>query len=267
MVCHWQDMGHVLLSIYSEVVCASLYSGQWQRYGLSVPDIQATVRVPFQPYTFFNAPDAPQPTGIEVFAALDHGWGVTGLYKYIGGDLQLTNLSIYRVATGPGLAINAATLRRVPVKAMHDAAWQELERARQDDTQFVDPGPLDPAFLGPNTIITAPHGLARLQYETTRAALQAAPRRKELTVVQQGYLEVAATYSRLPSASRADVADALGITPQAVHDGLYGARRWGYLTRPGQGARGGRLTELGAKLAAEYLTRSGRLRKTRKALR
>jgi hypothetical protein len=233
-----------------------------------VADIQATVLSPFRPFTF-NGPDASQPAGIEVtvqvFAALDRGWGVTGWYKHIGGDLQLTNLSIYKVATGPGLAINAATLRSVPVKAMHDAAWREMERARQDDTPFVDPGPPDPAFLGPNTIFTALPGMARLEHEAMRAALQAAPRHKELTVIQQGYLEVAAMHARLQPSSRAEVADALGITPQAVHDGLYGARRWGYLTRPGQGASGGRLTELGAKLAAEYLTKSGRLRKTKKA--
>jgi len=94
------------------------------------------------PVFTLNEPGAPPATAsdlvVRVEARMSSGWTVAGTYRHRGGDLQLEHVS---VSKGGARSVNAATLRMVPIKLMHECAWAEMERAARDGTATARTSP------------------------------------------------------------------------------------------------------------------------------
>lgn len=213
--------------------------------------------------------------GVEVACSLRPGWVAIGMYVRHRGQLRLADLIVCAGEIPAEVDADPST-GVYPIGTELPAAWlaerRYLDSARQDSAlantrephtvqaRMLREIPLDEmqrqalasagefaefgAFLREHGApASAWRGLADLGTDGTLS-----PQRVE-------YLRAAAVYASMPAhlnRPRAVAATELGVTETVLADRLRWARKHGYLTKPGQGSRGGDLTELGAALVARY---------------
>jgi hypothetical protein len=237
----------------------------------------------------------------RVVGVLRGGWTVQGIYLPVEGDWRLADLHVYphaepvyspaaidrdhyatedeyhaalvsriRDALTPTPAATLAAmpaphglygevLRGISLPEMRAAIDRDM--AEGETYTLVDPStPSGRALMADSRPV-----------EEARLHAPMPPKTTPPSPARLLYLQAAVLYSRQSNPSRGATADAVQAvdpddyrpTDSEVRDRLQGARRAGYLTKPGEGRKGdSRLTAAGEQLRERYINPNGSIRKT-----